>query len=287
MTEQAEGELDKVVTGTGTLQQGAKQHEQEHEAGGDAKGNAEHPFGGDPLVVGQRGKAYPAMCQQPRHPGARQAVDQKDDSDDRQCRPQGAARRFQQQRNADAGGHQIGGGEGAGTQRQCFIHHKQVRRGASSDQAEGDITEGNPIPRRGAKCREHQKSQQQSKGEVNGAGFGVIEYAKPHHEGEWRGDPELEQGPGQRQCCDEPAHDAQRQASAHILGDQFLGRELFILHRVNLCQRVQQERHPPPQSGGRRVSKRVTKAPGPSIRASRALCSSGQPLHAAVQRDPP
>ena len=43
VTQQAEGELDEVVTGTRTLEQGTEQHEQEDEAGGDPEGDTEHP----------------------------------------------------------------------------------------------------------------------------------------------------------------------------------------------------------------------------------------------------
>ena len=42
---------------------------------------------------------------------------------------------------------------------------------------------------------------------------------------------------------------------AHVLGDQFLGRELFFLHRVNFCLRVQ--RHDTRCRCGGRVSKRT------------------------------
>ncbi len=193
MTQQAEGELDEVVAGTSPLQQGAEQHEQEDEAGGDAEGDAKNPLGGDPLVVGQRSEAHSAVGQQPRHPGARQTVSEKDDGDDRQRRPQSTASSFEQQRNADTGRHQIGGGEVARSLGQRLIHHEEVGGRAGRDQGEGDIAKGHPISRRGAKRRKYQKCQQQGKGEVNGAGFGVIEHAKAEHEGERRGDPELEQ----------------------------------------------------------------------------------------------
>ena len=255
MAEQAEGELDEVVTGTGPLQQGAEQHEQEHEAGGDPEGDAEHPLSGDPLVVRQGGETHPAVRQQPRHPGAGQAVGEKHQGDHRQGRAQGAAGRLQQQRYADAGGDQIGGGEVAGALGQGLIHDEQIGGGTGGNQAEGNIAERHPVSGGAPEGREHQIGQQQGEGEVNGAGFGVIEDAKSQHEGQRRGDPELEQGPGQRQPGDQPAHEAERQPGAHVLGDQFLGRELFFLHRVNFCLRVQ--RHDTRCRCGGRVSKRT------------------------------
>ena len=147
VTQQAEGELDEVMARTGALEQGAKQHEQEDEAGGDPEGDAEHPFGGDPLVVGQRMQAHPAVGQQGRHPGTGQAVGQEDDGDDRQGRAQGAAGRFQQERNADAGHREVHGGQVAGTLGKLLVHHEQIAGDGGTDEAEGDVGKGNPVSR--------------------------------------------------------------------------------------------------------------------------------------------
>ncbi len=172
-----------------------------------------------------------AVGQQARHPGPRQAVGEKYQGDHRQGRPQGAAGCFQQQRNADAGGHQIGSSEVARPLGQRLVHHEQIGGGTGGHQPERQIAERHPVARRAAKGREHQVGQQQGEGKVNGTGLGVIEHAEAQHEGQRRGDPELEQRPGERQGGDAPTHDAERQTRPHILGDQFLGRELFILHR--------------------------------------------------------
>ncbi len=98
-------------------------------------------------MVGQRSEAHSAVGQQPRHPGARQTVGEKDDGDDRQRRPQRTTRRFEQQRYADTGRHQIGGGEVARSLGQCLIHHEEVGGRAGRDQGEGDIAKGDPISR--------------------------------------------------------------------------------------------------------------------------------------------
>ncbi|CAJ1881479.1 hypothetical protein LMBIIBHN_03889 [Aeromonas salmonicida] len=141
MTEQAEGELDKVVAGTCPLQQGTKQYEQEHEAGRHAESYAKHPFRGDPLVVGQGSEAHAAVSQQTRHPGASQAV-----YEEQQGGAQGPSCRFQQQRNADAGRDQVRGGEAARTQGQRFIHHEQIRSRSGSNQPQRHVAERHSIP---------------------------------------------------------------------------------------------------------------------------------------------
>ena len=245
VTQHAEGELDEVVTGAGPFQQGAEQHEQEHETGGDPEGDAKHPFGGDPLMVGQGGEADPAMGQQTRHPGAGQAVYQEDQGDHGQGRAQGAAGGFQQQRNADAGGDQVGGGEVAGALGQVLIHDEQVGGGAGGDQAENYVGDRHPVPGRAAKGRKHQIRQQQGEGEVNGPGLGVIEDAKTDQKRQRGGNPQLEQRPAEGQYRDDPAHGADGQASPHVLCDEFFCRECFVLHRVNFCQGLQQEQHSP------------------------------------------
>ena len=62
--------------------------------------------------------------------------------------------------------------------------------------------------------------------------------AHAQDEGQRRGVPELEQGPDQRKTRDDPAHGADGQPGADVLGDQLLGRErlllLCLLHSVTL-----------------------------------------------------
>ena len=98
-----------------TLEQGAEQHKEKYEAGGHAKGDAEHPFGGDPLVVGHGIEADPTVRQHPRHIGPGQAVDQEQYGDDRQRRAEHPAGGFQQQRDTDTRGEHVRGGQAART----------------------------------------------------------------------------------------------------------------------------------------------------------------------------
>ncbi len=96
MPEHAERQLDEIVAGAGTFEQCAEQYEKKDETGGNPQGDTEHAFGGDPLVVGQRGEAHPAMGQQAGHPGAGDAIDEEHQGNDRQWRAECAARGFQQ-----------------------------------------------------------------------------------------------------------------------------------------------------------------------------------------------
>jgi hypothetical protein len=61
VAEQREGDLDEVVAGAGLVEQRAEQHEQEDELVETPERDAEHAFGGDPLVIDHvEGKAAKA-----------------------------------------------------------------------------------------------------------------------------------------------------------------------------------------------------------------------------------
>ncbi|MNY10884.1 hypothetical protein D3C86_1438840 [compost metagenome] len=242
MPEQAERQLDEVVAGAGAFEQGAEQHEEKHEAGGHAEGDAEHPLGGDPLVVGQRGEAHPAVRQQGRHPRAGDAVDQEQQGDHRQRRAERAAGGLQQQRDADAGGDQVEGGQVAGALGQLLVGDEQVGGAGAGDQAEGDVGERHAVARRALERRIGEEGQQQGEGQVDRAGLGVVEHAEAEHERQRRGDPQLEQRPGQGQAGDHRGHRAHGQAAAHVLGDQFLGGELLVMHGMNLHRKTDNAR---------------------------------------------
>ncbi len=211
------------MAGAGPLEQGTEQHEQEDKTGGDPEGDAKHPLSGDPLVVSQRIEAHPTVGQQPRHPGAGQTIGEKHQGDDGQGRAEGTAGGLQQQRNADAGHGEIHGGQVAWPLGQLGIGEEQVAGDQGADDAEGDVGQWHPIPRRAAQGREHQIGEQDGKRQMDGAGLGIVEHPHPDHEGERRGDPELEQGPEQGEAGNDPAHAALRQAGTHVLGDQLFG----------------------------------------------------------------
>ncbi len=232
MAEHAEGQLNEVVPGAGPLEQGTEQHEEEDEAGGDAEGDAEHAFGGDPLVVGQCGEAHPAVGQQAGHPGAGDAVDEEHQGDDRQRRAEGAAGGFQQQRYADAGRDQVQGGQVAGALCQLRIGEKQIGGAGGGHQPEGDVHERHAVTWRALEGRVGEKSQQQGEGQVNRAGFGVVQHAEAEDERQRRGDPQLEQRPEQCEPGDDRGHRPGGRTCTDVLGDQFLGGQLFVLHEM-------------------------------------------------------
>ena len=85
-------------------------------------------------MVGQRVEADAAVRQYARHIRAGQAVDEKDQGDDRQGWAKRAARGFQQQGDTDAGRNQVTCGQAAGAQGQLLIENEQIGSTGRGDQ---------------------------------------------------------------------------------------------------------------------------------------------------------
>ena len=69
---------------------------------------------------------------------------------------------------------------------------------------------------------------------MNGAGLGIVEHT--HAENEWqrRSDPQLEQRPEQRQASNHLGHQTDGRTRADVLGNQFFGGQLLVMHGANL-----------------------------------------------------
>jgi hypothetical protein len=85
-----------------------------------------------------------------------------------------------------------------------------------------------------AKANLDQESQEQGERQVDRTRLGVVKHTDAQHEGQRRGDPQLEQRPEQGQAGDHLGHRADGRARADILGDQFLGGKLLVMHGANL-----------------------------------------------------
>ncbi len=194
--QQREGHLDEVVTGPGLVEQGAEQHEEEDEAGGDPQGDAEDPLGRQPLVVDQAVEAYPPVSEDARHMGPEQRIDDKHRGHDRKRRPQGAARRLQQQQDAHHADHHVLGQGRPGPLGELGIEEEHIGATEGGDPGEQPILQRNALPGRALQRRIGHKGQEEREGQVNGARLGGIEDPEPEEVGQGRRDPQLEQRPG-------------------------------------------------------------------------------------------
>ncbi len=288
VAKQAERQLDEIMARARAFEQRTEQHEKKHEAGGHTQGDAEHAFGGDPLVVGQRGEAHPAMRQEARHVRPGQAVNEEHQGNDRQRRAERAARRLQQQWNADAGGDQVGRGQAARPQRQLLIEDEQIGGARGRYQAQGDIHQRYAITRRALECGIGKKRQQQGECQMDGPRLGIVEYADAEDEWQRRGNPQLEQRPEQRQPGDDMGHQPVRQSRADVLGDQLFGGEMFVLHGSGLSKNGNGETRGQwhtgfvVKAGPTAQHRRV-----PAFTASHAPCNNARRLHAAARSDRP
>src|SRR5690606_26937172 len=105
---------------------------------------------------------YTTLFRSPGHPGAGQAVEQKDQGNDGQGRAKGTPGGFQQQRNAHAGGHQIQGGQAAGALGQLLVEDEQVGGAGGGHQGQRDVGRGHIGTGRALEGRIGQEGQQQS-----------------------------------------------------------------------------------------------------------------------------
>jgi hypothetical protein len=211
MAEQGEGKLDEVVAGAGLLQQRAEQHEQKDEVGGDAERDAEHPFGGEPEL---RGGAL--VRHHLGQPGTGEHVAEKDQRDDAERRPQGAPRRLQQQRHAGDADRHVGRGRQAGTLRQLGVEGVEIAGRPGAQRGEDPVLPGHVATRRPAEGRIEGEGEEQSEGEMDRARLGVVEDEGAQREGQRRGDPKLEQRPGERHAGEQPRHETAGRPGAEI-----------------------------------------------------------------------
>ena len=98
-------------------------------------------------MVGQCRETHPAVRQQAGHVRAGEAVAEEDQRYHRQGRAKGATRGLQQQRNADASGDQVHGGEVAGALCQLLISDEQIAGACGSDQPERDVDQWHSVAR--------------------------------------------------------------------------------------------------------------------------------------------
>jgi hypothetical protein len=98
-------------------------------------------------------------------------------------RAQGPARRLQQQDHADASHDHILGVGRTGPLRQLVIEQEQVAGAKGAHRRHDPVLQGNVMSRRALQRGIPQKGQEHRERQMDGTGFGVVEYAKADHEG--------------------------------------------------------------------------------------------------------
>ena len=169
---------DEIVAGAGMFEQGAEQHEQEHEVRGYAQRDAEHALRGEPLMLRNLGETLALVGDHFRHPLAEQGVGEEHDGDDYQRRPKRPSRGFQQGENADQGDSDIDGGSVAGTAGELRVEREQVARRRGRDHRQRDVRQWHAIPRRALARRKNEEGEEYREAEVDGPRFGVVEDAE-------------------------------------------------------------------------------------------------------------
>lgn len=133
-----------------------------------------------------------------RHPWAGQGIGDEDSRHHRQRQAQRPPGGLQEQHQATKGDHQVLGDRGSWPFRKLVIEQEQVGGRKGGCKRQYPVKPGNmgvvppPHHRKGGKRQEGRKRQ------VDGAGLGGIENADIEDKRQWRGNPQLEQGPDQR-----------------------------------------------------------------------------------------
>ena len=232
MPERTKGHLDEVIARPRLVEQGAEQHEQEHEFGGNAKRNAKHPFGCDPHMAHRLAQAGtgPANLVGHHFGRAEEHIGQKDN----------------RQRDHDGAKHAIGRDEQHDQPRQCEIRvtcigqttvgydfgvkEIAVKRKKCAAKAKHPVIPGDIVARARPEqwighCRKEHRE-----GQMNLAGI-VDQVAGQDIGRHGRGQKHLEYGPDQRNSSHKQANTANRATRAAIAGgDQFL--KLFFTQRA-------------------------------------------------------
>ena len=115
----------------------------------------------------------------------------------------------------------------AGAGGQFPVEEEQVAHAERPDRCKYPVPERDPVAWRALQCRVGEKGEKHGQCEVDRARLGVVEDEHAERERQRRGDPELHQGPCQRDQHDEPRRPSGRLAPTRVgLGDDLA--ELFV-----------------------------------------------------------
>ena len=197
MTQGGKGGADKVVAGTGRLQQGAEEHEHEDHAGGNTQSDAVDTLGGQPVVGHAFDQAGSLVGDHVGHVGPGKGVDDKDGGHHHQGRAQRTTGGLQQRDQADDGYDQVHARGQAGAVGQFRVKPEKIGCTKRGHQGHDPVLHRNVVPRRRFERRIGRVGQKYGKRQVNGPGFGVVEHQNVKQERQGRGIPQLEQRPEQ------------------------------------------------------------------------------------------
>ena len=133
-----------------------------------------------------------------RHEGAGKGVQHEHAGHHHQRRAERAAGGLEQDRHAGDGDDQVKGGGVARAAGQLHVKNVQVGRAEGAHQADDPVLNRDVIARRGTESGIGQERQQHGERQVDGARLGVVEDEYVECERQWRGIPQLEQRPRQR-----------------------------------------------------------------------------------------
>ena len=126
-------------------------------------------------------------------------------------------------RPADAGDPYIHRYGSAGALRNGFIEDIQISGGKGAEDGKHPILDGDAVPWRALRRGVGEEGQKNRKGEMDGAGLGVIEDTETNNEGQRRCDPKLKQRPCQGNAEQYPLGDPSWCSGARIrLSDEIL-----------------------------------------------------------------
>jgi hypothetical protein len=157
-----------------------------------------------------------------RHVGATEGIYQEYNGDNHQRRPQGPSRGLEQQQHAADTDYQIKGDRSAGTTRKLFVEQEKIGGAERAKDGEYPVLYRDVVPGRAAEGRISGEGQKKRKGQVNGSGFGIVEYPETQKERQRRGLPQLKQGPGEGNTEQDLPRNAEGVSCPGIgLGDHF------------------------------------------------------------------
>ena len=206
------------------------------------------------------------MLDHVRHVLAGKGVEDEDAGHDHHRQAERAARRLEEQQDANGAGDEIERGRLAGPAGKLDIEEKQIGACKGAGDRQHPVEQRHAIAGRGFQRRIGEEGQEQREAEMDCARFGVVEDAEAEHERQRRSVPELEKRPGDRNPEQDSTDCPARMPAARIgLRDQLfenfeIDASRLLLRFAHDASRCGCRRRVPLEPAGRRQVAKLTSA---------------------------